>query len=60
MNAIPNAGASSQAIHRQAMRAHEMIADLMLFARPPKLEVSECDLRQIVLQVGRRTPRVGE
>jgi signal transduction histidine kinase len=25
------------AIHRQAMRAHEMISDLMLFARPPKL-----------------------
>ena len=28
------------AIHRQAMRAHEMIADLMLFARPPKLELA--------------------
>ena len=27
-----------EAIHRQAMRAHEMIADLMLFARPPALE----------------------
>ena len=40
-----------QAIHRQAMRAHEMIADLMLFARPPKLEIAACDLRQIVLQV---------
>jgi signal transduction histidine kinase len=39
------------AIHRQAMRAHEMIADLMLFARPPKLEISEFDLRQIVEQV---------
>jgi signal transduction histidine kinase len=25
------------AIHRQAMRAHEMISDLMLYARPPKL-----------------------
>lgn len=40
-----------QAIYRQAMRAHEMIADLMLFARPPKLEIAECDLRQLVLQV---------
>lgn len=40
-----------QAIHRQAMRAHEMIADLMLFARPPQLEIAECDLRQLVLQV---------
>ena len=28
------------AIRRQAMRAHEMIADLMLFARPPKLEIA--------------------
>lgn len=40
-----------QAIHRQAMRAHEMIADLMLFARPPKLELAEVDLRQIVRDV---------
>jgi signal transduction histidine kinase len=39
------------AIHRQAMRAHEMIADLMLFARPPKLEIATVDLRQIVRQV---------
>ncbi len=39
------------AIHRQAMRAHEMIADLMLFARPPKLELAPCDLRQIVERV---------
>ncbi|MGL4514299.1 MAG: sensor histidine kinase [Lacipirellulaceae bacterium] len=27
-----------EAIHRSAMRAHEMISDLMLFARPPKAE----------------------
>ena len=39
------------AIHRQAMRAHEMIADLMLFARPPKLAVAKCDLGAIVRQV---------
>jgi len=39
------------AIHRQAMRAHEMIADLMLFARPPKLELAAVDLRQIVREV---------
>ena len=39
------------AIHRQAMRAHEMIADLMLFARPPKLNLSDCDMRQIAQQV---------
>ena len=36
------------AIHRQAMRAHEMIADLMLFARPPKLNLVQCDLGQLV------------
>ncbi|HEX2476610.1 MAG TPA: HAMP domain-containing sensor histidine kinase [Lacipirellulaceae bacterium] len=39
------------AIHRQAMRAHEMIADLMLFARPPKLNLDACDVRQVVRQV---------
>ncbi len=33
------------------MRAHEMIADLMLFARPPQLELAELDLRNIVRQV---------
>ncbi len=41
------------AIHRQAMRAHEMIADLMLFARPPKLIVAPCELNQIVTKVVR-------
>lgn len=39
------------AIHRQAMRAHEMIADLMLFARPPKLARERFDLNEIVRQV---------
>jgi signal transduction histidine kinase len=36
------------AIHRQAMRAHEMIADLMLFARPPKLKIARCKLDELV------------
>jgi signal transduction histidine kinase len=40
-----------EAIHRQAMRAHEMIADLMLFARPPKLEMATIDLRKLVREV---------
>ena len=31
-------------IHRQAMRVHEMIADLMLFARPPDLNPQWFDL----------------
>jgi hypothetical protein len=39
------------AIHRQAMRAHEMIADLMLFARPPQMNVTEFDLGRIVRTV---------
>jgi hypothetical protein len=39
------------AIHRQAMRAHEMIADLMLFARPPKLHLANCDLRRVAWKV---------
>lgn len=39
------------AIHRQAMRAHEMIADLMLFARPPKLCMARVDLCRLVENV---------
>ncbi len=39
------------AIHRQAMRAHEMISDLMLFARPPKLIRSQLDLSRLVVRV---------
>ena len=37
-----------EAIYRQAMRAHEMISDLMLFARPPRLEVVSFDLRHLL------------
>ncbi len=39
------------AIHRQAMRAHEMIADLMLYARPPKLVLQPCNLNELVSRV---------
>src|SRR4051794_24544693 len=39
------------AIHRQAMRAHEMIADLMLFARPPKLSKSQLAVNDLVQKV---------
>lgn len=39
------------AIHRQAMRAHEMISDLMLFARPPKLKLADFDLRSLLKTV---------
>jgi C4-dicarboxylate-specific signal transduction histidine kinase len=49
--ADPERARKLAAIHRQAMRAHEMIADLMLFARPPKLNLTTCDARQIARQV---------
>lgn len=39
------------AIHRQAMRAHEMISDLMLFARPPKLNRTTFDTAGFVRKV---------
>jgi signal transduction histidine kinase len=39
------------AIHRQAMRAHEMISDLMLFARPPKLSKLQFAVSDLVQKV---------
>src|SRR4029078_4961573 len=36
------------AIHRQGMRAHEMISDLMLFARPPKMNPAPVNLAELV------------
>ncbi len=36
------------AINSQAFRAHEMIADLMLFARPPRMERKPVDLAALV------------
>jgi signal transduction histidine kinase len=39
------------AIHRQAMRAHEMISDLMLFARPPKLSLTPISLPEFTRKV---------
>jgi signal transduction histidine kinase len=39
------------AIHSQAMRAHEMIADLMLFARPPELKRSRFNLVELLRRV---------
>jgi len=49
--ADPERARKLAAIHRQAMRAHEMIADLMLFARPPKLQRTCCRLDQLVVNV---------
>ncbi len=38
-------------IHQQAMRAHEMISDLMLFAHPPKPEWTEFSLTTTIESV---------
>jgi signal transduction histidine kinase len=40
-----------EAINQQALRAHEMISDLMLFARPPRLDVQPVSLAAVVEQV---------
>jgi len=40
-----------EAIHQQALRAHEMIADLMLFARPPRLERRAVDVPGVVNRI---------
>ncbi len=48
---LPERRRALEAIHQQAMRAHEMIADLMLFARPPKLEIQAVDLAELVQNV---------
>lgn len=38
-------------IYEQAMRAHEMISDMMLFANPPRLQVRQTDLRLLIPSV---------
>ncbi len=38
-------------INSQAFRAHEMISDIMLFAKPPRIEVAEFELRELVAEV---------
>ena len=38
-------------IYEQAMRAHEMISDMMLFANPPQLQVRQTDLRLLIPSV---------
>ncbi len=39
------------AMHQQALRAHEMISDLMLFARPPALVYETFDLGELLGQL---------
>lgn len=43
------------AINQQTFRAHEMIADLMLFAKPPQLQYTIFDLADLVREVTRQT-----
>jgi signal transduction histidine kinase len=38
-------------IHAQALRAHEMIGDMMLFARPPKPKLAKVELVELVSRV---------
>jgi len=48
---LPERRRSLEAIHQQAMRAHEMISDLMLFARPPQLTIDSVDLCELLRHV---------
>ena len=50
--AAPERRRSLEMIHQQAMRAHEMIADLMLFARPPQLQFEPVDLCELAQTIG--------
>lgn len=43
-----------EAIHQQAMRAHEMISDLMLFARPPRLVIQPVNLHELLEHAAQR------
>jgi len=40
-----------EAIRQQAVRAHEMISDLMLFARPPALDKQPLDLSELLNEI---------
>jgi len=42
-----------EAIRQQAMRAHEMISDLMLFARPPALQRQPVNLCALLSQIAK-------
>lgn len=47
----PDRRRALESIHQQAMRAHEMISDLMLFARPPEINPESTDLVALVERV---------
>jgi signal transduction histidine kinase len=47
----PDRRRALEAINQQALRAHEMISDLMLFARPPRLDLQPVNLPSLLKQV---------
>lgn len=47
----PDKRKALEAMHRAAMRAHEMISDLMLFARPPQLVKAPVDVGSVAKQI---------
>ncbi len=50
---VPEQRRKLAVIYHQAMRAHEMISDLMLFAHPPAARPENCDLHRIARAVAR-------
>jgi len=46
-----------EAIDQQALRAHEMIADLMLFARPPQLRLESFAPAELAAEIARQVGR---
>jgi hypothetical protein len=49
-----------QVIRAQARRVHEMIADLMLFARPPEPRCERCDLNELATRAAVAVAEVAE
>lgn len=47
----PDRRLALESIHQQAMRAHEMISDLMLFARPPALDIGPVEVATLLKNV---------
>src|SRR6185295_19846466 len=48
-------------INSQAFRAHEMISDMMLFAKPPRLATGPVDIVQLIdLVIGELLPEARE
>ncbi len=49
----PDRRRALEAIRQQAVRAHEMISDLMLFARPPALVMQTVDLCELLNEIAK-------